>query len=329
MARRSRGGRVTPKTVRPRNWQNEPNRPSARKDPPLLPILLALGELITRDHLTHDDFGIPQFDLMRTSIRDDIRMGVIEPPVSSLVAEILDDQEMHELAGETAPKQPGWVEPWEILRSVKFTGTVELCDDGYEMGVAMCGLEFESGESFFASVVIDRLGGNTALDAYIGGGPFDKVLAEAAGQPRTLTVTNDPRAVKTTMTEAIDSALMTIPQPSSTSWQEQLLLVRWAVNQIPGSVPEADDWEPALDSAGIDAHIANFLASPERDELTLSDERISSAIDLTMDFKLGYGNNDAHRWGPGQVEIFLADWVLRKIRAPTASCSTSSRSCPV
>jgi hypothetical protein len=74
--------------------------------------------------------------------------------------------------------------------------------------------------------------------------------------------------------------------------------------------PEPADWEPLPDAERARL-IDDFVAGPAAD-LEAAVDTVRSVADLFIDYGDGYVHGGHLAWSPGEVELFLADWLPRK-----------------
>lgn len=86
-------------------------------------------------------------------------------------------------------------------------------------------------------------------------------------------------------------------------------------DSLPGGEVDVDI--PELDDADRQRLLADFLASPEGAGVE-ADTDASEAVRLAIDFCAGYVDGRPLRWSPVVVELFMADWLPRKLLADRA-----------
>ncbi|MGH9181802.1 MAG: DUF6398 domain-containing protein, partial [Acidimicrobiales bacterium] len=114
--------------------------------------------------------------------------------------------------------------------------------------------------------------------------------------------------------DAIAKAAITFPPLETSTWPASRPLVEWMVALLPGGGTgyERPGWP---DAARSDLR-ARFLASPYA--TGRKDPDHADLLDAVLGFGCDYGPGDPLRWSPAAVEIFLDDWIPRKIVADPA-----------
>jgi Domain of unknown function (DUF6398) len=170
-------------------------------------------------------------------------------------------------------------------------------------------------------VYIDTNLGWIVKDAFAVAEPVARVIRQYR---RALA--NDPAGVETTfvefdaadtrarINEALDSGRRTYPPYETDSWPTARPLVEWIVRKLPegGRGFDYPDWDDAARAALIDGFRSSEFAT------ACAGAEFDTAVDAILWYGCDYSGGDPLRWSPVRVELFLADWVLRKIAAPAA-----------
>ena len=120
----------------------------------------------------------------------------------------------------------------------------------------------------------------------------------------------DPPLAAAEICAALERTDMTLGAPVSEDFAALRALAILRTDQTPvlATVPVRDE----LEIADRDALREEFLASPEGREFEPESDE-ADAIRLAIDFCCDYVDGRPLRWSPVVVELFLADWVPRKV----------------
>jgi hypothetical protein len=182
---------------------------------------------------------------------------------------------------------------------------------------------FHDGENVFVEVLtggghsltvvayIDHNLGTLIKDAFVIPTDVDAtraILLDTADDPGIVMSPLDPADARARIEEAADSASHTFPPFESDTWPLCRPVVEWVTRLLPdgGGGYGLTEWE---DAARADLE-RRFLASPPADGLD-ADQR--GLIDPLLWFGCDYGIGEPLNWSPTRVEIFLLDWVPRKL----------------
>lgn len=322
--RKRHGGRVTPRGTRPRSWSAgaglagpphlRPGPPAEVGPPPLFDLLLGVSHQLavmmpmTRGLAVPDRQALPQEVEAQLGSRHD------SADVLAVVAELLDDDHLRQISAGRGSRADHLAPLLDELRGAMAYGAFETQEPFDEQRHLCFGVRLASGEELSVLVFADHHGGFHLSDGFVAPAPIEEVRQAIRREP-ALAITDAPAAeVRRILDEAIDTANRTLPPVTTETWPDHAILIEWAVGLLPDPVI-GPDWEPTSEEAR-ERFIEEFLASDERRSLAGDDEAVRTAVDSMLWFKDGYTNNDLHRWGPRQVEIFLGDWALRKVVAP-------------
>jgi hypothetical protein len=163
-------------------------------------------------------------------------------------------------------------------------------------------------------VLIDRNLGGIAKDVLLADS-IDEVErtmhAHAGEQPVELVLERvEPGIAAGLIEDAIEMTDMTWGAPVAEDYWHGRALAVLRCDQTPGIVPAEDPTE--MPEAERDALRAEFLASPEGAGFAADGDEAWAAA-LAINFAADYAGGDPLRWSPVVVELFLADWVPRKV----------------
>ena len=200
-------------------------------------------------------------------------------------------------------------DPW-IMRHV--------LDDGANYFV---GARWSDGTTLTAMVYVDTNLSWIVKDAFAVAEPLPRVVREyrsvvsrIPGATETTFAEFDAANARARIAEAIVSGRRTYPPYETDSWPAARPLVEWMVRLLPegGQGFEPPDWGDAARGAlEGDFRASEFAAA-------CAGAPFDTAIDAILWYGCDYSGSDPLRWSPVRVELFLADWVLRKIVAPVA-----------
>ena len=171
-----------------------------------------------------------------------------------------------------------------------------------------------AGEDLTYLAYVDFNLGRIVKDGFLIPVPVAEVVARAieSGEDPDNTVIEevDPADARALVTEAVDWAGRMWPRVESETWPATRAILEWVLRHLPegGTAPERAPW-PEEEQ---DALAARFLASP------FGNRHDPNAVEMVVWYGAGYGNCDPLRWSPVKAELFLLDFVPRKIMAPPA-----------
>ena len=343
--KRRKGGRVTPKRTRPRNWDDQgPGlhavRLPERDEPPIV------GEV--REAL---DFGHPLALLSLGSsfaelaADSDRRMSMLseEPGERSvevswqMLVEMFSGVDMPETTALLHALAPLAPEPWaaqlrlqlELRRHHRLPDWVRGLEDVevtevWEQGDVMrdgenvlLGVRWSTGQELTAVTYIDHNMGTVVKDFFTALGPPSEIVeifereAPQGGFQRRM----DPAEGRARIDSATERWSRTWPPLVSEEWPIARPLLLWLASFLPegAALPE---WEE-LSEKEQDRLIDAFLSSPDGAAVR-DDPDARHLIETFLWFGAGYGVADPFRWSPVRVELLLMDFIPRKLHGPTA-----------
>lgn len=172
------------------------------------------------------------------------------------------------------------------------------------------------GETMAVGVLIDRNLGGLAKDVLLAES-IEQVAAAmnrySAGEGAELELEQiEPGIAAGLIRAAIARTDMTWDPPVDQDFWSGRALALLRSDQTPGAVEPPEPTE--LSSEERDGLRDEFLASPEGREFAPDGDE-AWAASLAIDFGAGYTDGDPLRWSPVVVELFMTDWIPRKVLA--------------
>jgi len=173
-----------------------------------------------------------------------------------------------------------------------------------------------NGETMAVGVLIDRNLGGLAKDVLLAES-IEQVAGamgrDSAGDDAELELEQiDPGVAAGLIRAAIARTDMTWDPPVDEDFWPGRALALLRADQTPGAVEPPEPAE--LSSGERDRLRDEFLASPEGREFAPDGDEAWVAS-LAIDFCAGYTDGDPLRWSPVVVELFMTDWIPRKVLA--------------
>lgn len=203
---------------------------------------------------------------------------------------------------------PPWLTSLTPLRVIRVMTTTHPFHDGENVFVEVL---TEDGHGFTVVVYVDHNLGTLIKDAFVVPTDIDAVraiLLDKVDDPEVTMSPLDAADARARIEEAAGIASRTFPPFESETWPLCRPLVEWVTRLLPdgGEGYGFTEWD---DAARSDFE-RRFLASPHAAGLD-SDQR--DLIDPLLWFGCDYGIGEPLNWSPTRVEIFLLDWVPRKL----------------
>lgn len=247
------------------------------------------------------------------------KLGGTEARTALNVIATVDDGELGMRAGELAEKldggdgAPGWVED---LGEAEITGSAVMREDVFDDArTVFLEARHPGGETHAVGVLIDNNLGRMAKDILLADS-IDQVAEVMKRHPEPggeLTLERiAPGAAAGMIHAAIELTDMTLDPPVSEDYARLRALALMRVDETPeyAAVPEREEFPHAERDRLRD----EFLTSPEGQEFAPDGDEAYSAS-LAIDFCADYVDGRPLRWSPVVVELFMADWVPRKVLA--------------
>lgn len=331
--RHAKGGRVTPKGTRPRDFRprHEDRRPEPAAGDLMADVRRALGD----DH----PLGLLAFASSLLAVVDPRRVSAMErdrlagPSREELVGSFLEVEQVETsallaaigmLGGDEVERRriartlerrahplPAWLAAAERAEATGAVMMTHLLRDGDNL---MIGARLPSGDELTAVVYIDHNLGTLVKDAFVVPQPLHDLVAYTKRKntdPDTTWSDVDPADAKFRILDAVATGAMTFPPFETDTWPVCRPLVEWMTSLLPdgGTGYDRPEWSGDDRRALTD----RFFASPFAAGLDDPDHR--SLFDSLLWFGCDYGPGDPLRWSPPAVEILLLDWIPRKIVA--------------
>jgi hypothetical protein len=274
---------------------------------------LPLEEAASGDHSLI--FGEPLIEAVA-------RLGGVGARTALSVISNVDDGEFGMRAGELAEQfgsdsasaAPSWLDG---VGDAEITGAAVMRETVFDdASNVFLEARHPSGETHAIGVLIDNNLGGLAKDILLADS-IDRVAEVMRKHPDRggeLTLERlEPGVAAGRIHAAIDLTDMTLDPPVAENYARlrALALIRAdeAPNYVP--VPEGRDEMPHDER---DRLRDEFLASPEGKEF-VPDSNEAWAISLAIDFCADYVDGRPLRWSPVVVELFMANWIPRKVIA--------------
>jgi hypothetical protein len=249
------------------------------------------------------------------------RLGGAGARTALTIIAAVDGSELGALAGEFAQSLPGreseqqplWLA--EVGDSTITAGAVmreTIFDDGFTVFLEA---RHSTGDTHAVGVHIDNNFGGMAMDILLADSVdrVAEVMGERPEEYGELAVERvDPGVAGAQIRAALDRTERTLDPPVSDEYPALRALALLRADEAPGAAaPPEPEEVPAADR---DALREEFLASPEGREFA-PDGDGAFAVSLAIDFCAGYVDGRPLRWSPSVVELFMSDWVPRKVVA--------------
>jgi Domain of unknown function (DUF6398) len=339
--RHRKGGRVTPKGTRPLGFQplsyDEPEDFWSEPEPDLMRDVrraladdhpLSFLELVsTMLHLVDPRPTSPfgrDLEKTETSAEELVRtfIEVDSPETTALLAAMaaLTDNVVQQRRIERAIRRrtrslPEWLARIDRAVAYRASEMTHVLGDGDDV---LVGVRLATGEELTAVVYIDHNLGRLVKDAFVVTEPIEQLEALMRAKnddPDNTTVADIPLAdARARIDDAIRVAAITYPPFDSDTWPSSRPLIEWMVRLLPDG--GRGYLQPMWTGDDRQRLIDRFFASSFAADLDDPDDR--DLIENLLWFGCDYGPGDPIRWSPVAVEIFLVDWMPRKVIATTS-----------
>lgn len=208
---------------------------------------------------------------------------------------------------------PEWL---RTIDDVEVTRVVQMSDVLGDGDNVYLELTWPTGHRMVVLAYLDSHMGGAVKDAFTVSGSYDELRDDFVELIDTdeadITFTDiDPADARARLEDAIDISNHTWPPPQTDSWPACQPLLRWALSMLPpdGEAPDVVEW----DEADVDAIARRFLDSDHAQGLSVAAPDLVHHI---LWYGTGYGHQDPYRWSPTRAELFLLDFLPRKVVAP-------------
>ena len=232
----------------------------------------------------------------------------------------LEDGELGVLAGElltssrATASAPEWVEQ---IGESEIVGAAVISEAVFDDArTVLLESRHPDGETMAVGVLIDRNLGGLAKDVLLAesieqvAGSIGRHTADGEAELELKRV--DPGVAAGLIRDAIALTDMTWDPPVTDDFWPGRALALLRADQTPGVVEPPEPAELSVEER--DRLRDEFLASREGSEFA-SDGDEAWVVSLAIDFCAGYTDGDPLRWSPVVVELFMSDWVPRKVLA--------------
>ncbi len=232
----------------------------------------------------------------------------------------LDNGELGVLAGElltssrATASAPEWVEQ---IGESEIVGAAVISEAVFDDArTVLLESHHPGGETMAVGVLIDRNLGGLAKDVLLAesieqvAGSIGRHSAEEEAELELKRV--EPGVAAGLIRSAIARTDMTWDPPVADDFWPGRALALLRADQTPGVVEPPEPAELSVEER--DRLRDEFLASPEGREFAPDGDE-AWVVSLAIDFCAGYTGGDPLRWSPVVVELFMSDWVPRKVLA--------------
>ena len=208
--------------------------------------------------------------------------------------------------------------PWltGLGRAEPVAALVMCEDDGFDDGLSVM-VEFATpgAESHTLGIYIDRNLGGLVKDAFVAG-PLASVREQlerhGPGRHGLALRELDLAQARVRVQDALEILDHTFDPPVDEDVRALRALMRARIRTLPERDAEEDEKHPAVTSGERAQLLVDFLDSPEGQRWR-GCEDAEDAARLAIDFGADYNHGGALRWSPVVVEIFMTDWLARKV----------------
>lgn len=328
MAKRRTGSRK-PRASAPSRRRAQPSRPPSLDD--LAAVVVRGGdELLTvEDPLDAESWASQMLGTFYKvggplEARDELDRGLLPAVVAQAeargdaggiavleaIAAVIDDPDHAELARDAAGRlqsrgipAPSWASE---LGTVVFDGAWVLEDVYGDHEAYFATFRYPGRKPHIVNALYDRAMGEIIKDAMVAY-PVEDIRARVSGEDGVFARDVEPGEMARRISDAIASGDMFLDNDWTSDFKEFRLLVLARMRGLPLS-PEVAPPDP-LDDDARDALIADFLTTGSVGDLDQADVIASTCLDYLCD----YLGDDPFRWSPIVVEMFLLDYLPRKV----------------
>ncbi len=198
--------------------------------------------------------------------------------------------------------------------SARPTAAALLCEDDFDDGVSVV-LEFSGSHTL--GVYVDHNLGGLVKDVFVAG-PLAEVRAEFErhGEPGIELRALDLAEARARVERALYMLDHTLDPPVSEDVPASRALVEARLRLLPEGFELPDDYRE-VPPEEREALLAGFLEAPEGRRWR-GDEDAEYVAQVAIDFGADYNHGGPLRWSPVVVELFMVDWLPRKISGDAA-----------
>jgi hypothetical protein len=234
----------------------------------------------------------------------------------AVIAELAGDDDLlaarirRELA-QRGDRLPEWLARLGDVEVYRAQEMVHVLGDGDNVHL---GVRLADGSELTAIVYIDHNMGTLVKDAFVvpeSMASLETFMRTKSDDPDTVWRDLDLGDARVRITEAIESAAMTVPPFETDTWPVCRPIVEWLARQLPagGTGYERPEWSEPDRERLADRFFASSFGQP------LDDADHRGLLESVIWFGADYGPGDPMRWSPVAIEIILVDWIPRKIVA--------------
>jgi hypothetical protein len=208
--------------------------------------------------------------------------------------------------------------PWsEGLGQARPVDAMLMCDDeGLDDGVSVM-VEFAAPgiETHTLGVYIDHNMGGLVKDAFLAG-PLSSVREDlernAPDRDRIALRDLDLAEARARVRDALEILDHTLEPPVDEDVRPLRAFMYARIRTLPEGGAWGQDKEPEITPEERERLLADFLDSPDGRRWR-EDDDARYVIELAIDFGADYNHGGPLRWSPVVVEIFMTDWLARKV----------------
>jgi hypothetical protein len=213
--------------------------------------------------------------------------------------------------------EPAWA---RAIEEAEILGTAILCEDVFDDGVTvLIEARHADGDPHAIGIYIDHNLGGMAQHILIA----DSIAAVEASVARN---PDDEAAIRieriaaaeasTRVHDAMELTDMTLDPPVSEDYAPLRAVAMLRADELPG--PPLDIGTPEIPDGERERLLDEFLASTEG-TMFASDSDEAFIASLAIDYCCDYVDGRPLRWSPVVVELFMTDWLPRKVLADHAT----------
>ena len=220
-------------------------------------------------------------------------------------------------AVESLAPLPEWT---SRIGRARLASVAEMREDVFDDGrTYFIESERDDGTREVVGIYVDNNLGRSAKDIMLAGS-IEEVRTTLADVPRGVVAEVsvddiDPAIAGRRLRAALNQTDRTIDPVIEEDYASLRALAHSRVRSLPGEDldPEFEPTEPDR----RDVLLEEFLASPEGDGIELGGEA-ADVVETAIDYASDYSDGRALRWSPVVIELFMADWLPRKVIADDA-----------
>jgi len=184
-------------------------------------------------------------------------------------------------------------------------------DDGHNIGLVA--RHPGAADTHLLMVLVDVNNGDMAKDVLISDN-LDGILEEALAVDGLTMTDLDPADARARIEAAFAQTDMTLDAPVSDDFDEARPMVELLLTTMPPAAALEEPDLPPRDE--LDALVEQVLAAPETAASALTADQLRQTASLMVQFVSQWCGRPPLSWSPTRLDIFLGDFVPRKVSAP-------------